>query len=1018
MPEFQHSYALVVGINNYTNGIPPLQTAQPDAEKLAAILQDDHHYQVTLITDDTDIKPTRENLLTLLENPFPQQQLTERDRLLFYFTGHGIAFDGDDGPAGFLVPQDGDLQSNDTLIPMRTLYQHLASFKCRHLLVILDSCFAGTFRWSSTRKLIPIPQIITKTHYDRFIKSPAWQAITSASHNQEAFDLIRDNRGTGKDSRHSPFAEALFEALAGGADIIPRDGGDGVITATELYLFLRESVELRSRELQTPGIWTLPKHERGEYIFLVPNKPKNLAPTPELNQDNNPYRGLEPFDEKHSRFFFGRQELIQELAQRLIKPDHRLTVVLGASGSGKSSLVKAGLIPRLRQEQDNQWHILELMRPGEYPCEILAKTIQVIVPNSRENLSNTLQQNPNALTDIITTWSEAYPQTKLLLVIDQFEELITLTRQTDTSTSQEEIKAWQPFLNLLAISLNTCPQFHLVVTLRSDFETRFLDSAFISYWAKARFPVRPMRSDELREAIERPASEMALYFEPPNLVDRLIDEVGQMPGALPLLSFTLSELYLKLYQKWQHQETSDRALTVDEEFDRQGGVAGSLTSRANQEYANLGNEKLQTTMRRVMLRMLTVEGWEVARRQVPDSELVYPDEAENERVKQVIKRLVNARLVVRGQGTEEAYVEPAHDYLVRGWDKLQDWIKEDREDLTLQQRLTPAANDWHEAIHKEENERAYGFLWDENLDLEKLLKFIRSDTDNWLNKRETDFIQASHEKKQAIEEALREQLRREKELRVNKELREKAARVLNLLPVQPLEGLMLAIQGMGENLDNLPERLLASVQLSINKAMKDAQISKMIDIDMPISSVAFSPDGQSIVIGIYDNFLEWGTVRLWDWEGNSIGQPFQGHEDVVYSVAFSPDGKSIVSGSEDQTIRLWDLEGNLIAEPFVGHEKSVHSVAFSPDGKSIVSGSSDGTLRLWRGHWSEWLKVCCERLRYHPVFKNPETEEQKQACQTCHDYVWHPEIGADKLYQKGKKRLEEENYEEALSILN
>jgi hypothetical protein len=206
MTEFEHSYALVVGINNYTNGIAPLQTAQPDAKKLAAILQDDHHYQVTLITDDTDIKPTHENLLTLLENPFPQQQLTERDRLLFYF------------------------------------------------------------------------------------------------------------------------AEALFEALAGGADIIPRDGGDGVITATELYLFLRESVELRSQELQTPGIWTLPKHERGEYIFLVPNKPKNLAPTPELNQDNNPYRGLEPFDEKHSRFFFGRQELIQELAQRLSKPDHRLTV--------------------------------------------------------------------------------------------------------------------------------------------------------------------------------------------------------------------------------------------------------------------------------------------------------------------------------------------------------------------------------------------------------------------------------------------------------------------------------------------------------------------------------------------------------------------------------------------------------------------------------------------------------------------------------------------------------------------
>jgi hypothetical protein len=106
------------------------------------------------------------------------------------------------------------------------------------------------------------------------------------------------------------------------------------------------------------------------------------------------------------------------------------------------------------------------------------------------------------------------------------------------------------------------------VILRSDFEPRFLSSeALKSYWTQARFPVRAMRSDELRQAIERPATEMALYFEPSNLVDKLIDEVGQMPGALPLLSFTLSELYLKLAEKWTNQETTDRALILDADFD-------------------------------------------------------------------------------------------------------------------------------------------------------------------------------------------------------------------------------------------------------------------------------------------------------------------------------------------------------------------------------------------------------------------------------------------------------------------
>lgn len=166
------------------------------------------------------------------------------------------------------------------------------------------------------------------------------------------------------------------------------------------------------------------------------------------------------------------------------------------------------------------------------------KNLRNSIQQSLQQLIKDLSNNLQNLVEIITKSTQNYPHAQFFLVIDQFEELITLTRQTDTETKS---KTWQSFLNLLATTLNACPQFHLVVTLRSDFETRFLDSALTPYWSKARFPVRPMVSSELREAIERPASERALYFDPPYLVDRLMDEVGQMPGALPLLSFTLSE---------------------------------------------------------------------------------------------------------------------------------------------------------------------------------------------------------------------------------------------------------------------------------------------------------------------------------------------------------------------------------------------------------------------------------------------------------------------------------------------
>ncbi len=153
-----------------------------------------------------------------------------------------------------------------------------------------------------------------------------------------------------------------------------------------------------------------------------------------------------------------------------------------------------------------------------------------------------------------------------------------------------------------------------------------------------------------------------------------------------------------------------------------------------------------------------------------------------------------------------------------------------------------------------------------------------------------------------------------------------------------------------------------------------------------VDSVAFSPDGQRIVSS-GDR-----TVRLWNLDGTPIGQPFQGHNALVWSVAFSPDGQRIVSGGSDQTVRLWNLDGTPIGQPFQGHTAAVWSVAFSPDGQRIVSSSSDGTLRLWHGSWQGWLQVGCNRLRQHPIFRNPDQSFDpvvvRGAIEACERYVW------------------------------
>ena len=247
----------------------------------------------------------------------------------------------------------------------------------------------------------------------------------------------------------------------------------------------------------------------------------------------------------------------------------------------------------------------------------------------------------DALAQIVTRWAAAHPGQRLVLTIDQFEELATLCRD-DVERAR--------FLRLLAAAVQQQPDaFRLIITLRTDFEPQFttLDatstSALASAWPAARYVVPPMDIEDLRQVIEGPASVRVLYFDPPELVDDLIKEVIQTPGALPLLSFTLSELYVKYVRSGR----DDRAL-AGADYKALGGVVGSLRNRATEEYDRLPDEAHKDTMQRAMLRMVATEGGDLARRRVALNELAYPTEEENARVKAVLDRLVDARLLVRG----------------------------------------------------------------------------------------------------------------------------------------------------------------------------------------------------------------------------------------------------------------------------------------------------------------------------------------------------------------------------------
>ena len=395
-----------------------------------------------------------------------------------------------------------------------------------------------------------------------------------------------------------------------------------------------------------------------------------------------PYRGLAAFREQDARFFFGREDLTALLLDAL----HRqslVTVLIGSSGSGKSSTVYAGLLPQLRGGRDGEWLIAHC-RPGGQPFQALAATLLLLLePQSGETdrlietqkLAAAWHEGDLALLPTIERVLEVHPEKRrLLLIVDQFEELYTLC---------PEATERQRFLDLLLVAVKAraaslTPSSVILLTLRADFMGQALAyRPFADALQEGAVMLGPMNRDELRAAIAEPAQVQGAAFEP-GLVDRILDDVGEEPGNLPLLEFALTLLWEQAEDGWLTHKA----------YEELGRVEGALARYAEQVFVDLAPDD-QARVPRVLAQLVKPgEGTEDTRRVATRAEV-------GEANWSLTRHLADKRLVVTGRDTAgNEIVEVAHEALIQHWGRLQGWLASDRAFRTWQEGLRAARRQW------------------------------------------------------------------------------------------------------------------------------------------------------------------------------------------------------------------------------------------------------------------------------------------------------------------------------------
>ena len=650
-------------------------------------------------------------------------------------------------------------------------------------------------------------------------------------------------------------------------------------------------------------------------IELAQSARQEDSPAPGLP----PYKGLLYFDQSDSDLFFGRETLTTHLTDRITasasESFSNFLAVVGASGSGKSSLVRAGLAVTLKHAG---WAV-HIFTPTATPLRVLDSTLEAITKNDAKYS---------------------------LMLVDQFEETFTLCRD-----ESERIAFIERLLSQLKNSF-------VIITLRADFYSHCAQYPLLRQAvASNQEYIGQMTTAELRRAIEEPAKRGGWEFES-GLVDLLLHDIGAdgtsepEPGALPLLSHVL-------LATWERRR--GKTFTIAG-YRASGGVRSAIAETAESVFTDQLNQQQQELARDVFLRLTELgEGTEDTRRRAALNELVRQTE-EAAQLRMVLNTLAEARLITLNADSAEV----AHEALIREWQRLHDWLTQDREGLRLHRHLTESAKEW------DVRGRDAGELY-RGARLAHAREWVLSHPEQ-LNTLERAFLDTSFEWEQY--EALERETQRQRELESAKKLfeaekqaagrmkrvsillaivlamsfilagfvlrlnhlavsRELAAASMNQMNIDPELSILLALEAVSTSDTREAEEAL-------HMAVMESRIELRLGMNGEALSVAYNPDGTRVIAAGAE-----GVAKVWDTHSGIKIFELRGHNSAIRQAIFSPDGKRIATASEDTTVKVWDANTGELLMTLSGHTASVGGAAFSPDGKFLATASEDTTWRVW-----------------------------------------------------------------------
>jgi WD40 repeat protein len=651
-----------------------------------------------------------------------------------------------------------------------------------------------------------------------------------------------------------------------------------------------------------------------------------------------PYKGLDVFDEEDAELFFGREKLVEDLVNRV--KDSRTVFVTGPSGSGKSSLVRAGLLHTLRlgavKESHSERWLYATMKPGRDPIGELSR-----VTAGLANSTNAEDEiRAKAMTDatIFARWCEIVLKDgrdkRIVLFIDQFEEVFTqISKDAERNA----------FLNLLTHAATVENGRAIILfSMRSDFVSNCATYPQLNALLNQQFiQIGAMQPGELVSAIAQPALRVGLQIDP-DLIAQIISDMKNEPGSLPLMQFALKDLF-------EAGQTRGGVvpLTLNDYLQR-GGIQKSLQRHSDAAFAKLDANE-QELARGIFGGLIEIgRGTQDTRRTALFNELV-PANTKAEDVKAVIQKLADARLVTTDEQAGRNTVTISHEKLIDAWPWLKKLVNENRDVLALQNEISADAKEW------DEHKRDASYLYTgarlinarEKLGVKHLV----------LSGSAFEFVKAGQARQQRGRVALisgistiigllviavivfSSQSNKNSLLAREARLRELSSQSALLIDRRLQTSLLLGV----EVFNQLDIPLTRGVLL--DNLRSHPQLRQILSGHTDgVKSVAFSPDGKTLASGSADS-----SIILWDMATNQpIGKALTGHTGIIFSVAFSPDGRILASGSKDGTIILWDMNTHQpIGQPLTGHSSGINSVTFSPDGKLLASGSDDDTIILW-----------------------------------------------------------------------